>query len=74
MTSDESTNKGMSHNEKTYLEILSDFTNKSLERKFANKQFGGFLVATNFTESHSSRPETMRLLDTTSSGSLYKGL
>ena len=53
-------------NEKTYLEVLSNFTNKTLEGEFANEKFGGLLVATNFTESDGTRAETMRLLDTTS--------
>ena len=56
---------------RAYLEILSDFTNKSLEWEFANEQFGRFLVTTNFTKSHGSGPETMGLLHTTSGG-LYK--
>jgi hypothetical protein len=51
-----------------YLEVLSNFTNKSLEGEFANEQFGGFLITTNFTKSHSSGPKTMGLLHTTSGG------
>jgi hypothetical protein len=62
----------MSHKKKMkavhYLEILSNFTDKSLEGEFANKQFGRLLVTTNFTKSHSSGPETMGLLHTTSGG------
>jgi len=57
-------------NKGAYLEILSNFTNKSLEGEFANKQFGELLIMTNFTKSHSSGPETMGLLHTTS-GSLH---
>jgi hypothetical protein len=53
---------------KAYLEVLSNFTDKSLERELADEQLGGFLVTTDFTKSHSSGPETMGLLDTTSSG------
>ena len=53
---------------KAYLEILSDFTNKSLEWEFANKQFSGFLITTDFTKSDSSGPESMGLLHTTSGG------
>lgn len=33
------------------LEILRDFTDKTLEGKFADEELGGFLVATDFTES-----------------------
>ena len=51
-----------------YLEILSDFTNESLEGEFANEQFGRFLITTNFTKSHGSGPETMGFLYTTSGG------
>ena len=39
------------------LEILGDFSHQSLEGKFADKQFGRFLVATNFTEGDGSRPK-----------------
>jgi hypothetical protein len=56
---------------KAYFEVLSNFTNKSLEREFSNKQLCRFLVTTNFTEGDGSGPETMGLLDTTSGG-LYK--
>jgi len=52
-----------------YLEILSNFTNKSLEGEFADEEFSRLLVTTNFTESDSSGPEAMGLLNTTS-GSL----
>ena len=39
------------------LEILGNFSHQSLEGKLADKQFGRFLVATNFTEGDGSRPE-----------------
>ena len=52
----------------TYLEILSDFTNETLERKFANEQIRRLLVSTNFTERDGTRPKPVRLLDTTSRG------
>ncbi len=54
--------------EQTNLEILSNFTNKSLEGELANEQLSRLLVTTNFTESDSSRPETMGLLHSTSGG------
>ena len=44
------------------LEILGDFTNQALEGKFADQEFGGFLVATDLTESDSSWLVTMGLL------------
>ena len=50
---------------RTDLEILSNFSDKTLEGEFANKELGGLLVASDFTESDSSGPETMGLLDTT---------
>ena len=55
-------------NEKTYLEVLSNFTDKTLEGEFANEKFSGLLVSPDFTESDSSGPEAMRLLHTTGSG------
>jgi len=55
----------------TDLEILSNFTNKSLEGKLADEQLSRLLIPTNFTESDSSGPEAMGLLYT-SSGSLRK--
>ena len=53
---------------KTHLEILSDFTDEALEGELADEELSRLLVATNFTESDSSGPETMGLLDTTSCG------
>ena len=50
------------------LEVLSDFTNQTLEGKLANEELSRLLVATDFTEGDGTRPETMRLLDTTSRG------
>ena len=50
----------------TNLEVLGDFTDKTLERQLANKQFGRLLVPTDFTKSDRSRTESMRLLHTTS--------
>ena len=51
----------------THLEVLSDLTNETLEGELADEQLGGLLVAPDFTERDGSGPETMRLLDTTSS-------
>jgi len=59
---------------KVGLEVLSDFTNKTLEGEFADEQLGRLLVATNFTESDGSGPEAMRLLDTTSGSGSLAGL
>ena len=52
--------------EGTYLEILSNLTNKALEGELADEQLGRLLVTPDFTKGDSTRPETMGLLDTTS--------
>ena len=39
---------------KIRLKVLGDFTDEALKREFPNQKFGRFLVATNFTKSHSS--------------------
>jgi len=54
---------------KTYLEVLSDFSDKSLEGEFADEELGGLLVSTDFTKSYGTGAETMGLLDTTGGGS-----
>ena len=48
------------------LEVLGDFTNKTLERQFSDEELGGFLVSSDFTKSNSSWPVTMGFLDSTS--------
>ena len=50
----------------TNLEVLRNFTHKTLEGQLPNKQLGRLLVTTNFTKSDCSRTESMRLLYTTS--------
>jgi histone H3 len=39
---------------KIRLEVLSDFTDQALERKFANQELSRLLVATDFTEGNGS--------------------
>ncbi|KYN35149.1 hypothetical protein ALC56_10323, partial [Trachymyrmex septentrionalis] len=51
------------------LEVLSDFTDQSLERKLADQKLRALLVTTNLTKSDGSRTITMRLLHTSSCGS-----
>ena len=51
------------------LEVLSDFSHKTLEGQLADQQLGGFLVTTNLTKSYCTRPVTMRFLDSTGSRS-----
>ena len=52
----------------TNLEVLRDFTDKTLEGELADEELRRLLVPTNLTKSDGTRPETMRLLDTTSCG------
>ena len=51
------------------LEILSDFSHKTLEGQLADQQLGRFLVTTDLTKSDCTRPVTMRFLDSTGSRS-----
>ena len=51
------------------LEILSDFTDQSLEWQLSDEQFGRFLVSTDLTKGDSSWSVTMRFLDSSSSWS-----
>ena len=46
-------------------EVLSDFTDKTLEGQLSDQKFGRFLIATNLTKSDGTRLVAMRLLDTT---------
>ncbi len=57
------------------LEVLGNFTNQTLERQLADEQLSGLLVATDFTQSHSSRLVTVGLLHSPSGwGALTGGL
>ena len=47
------------------LEVLSDFSHKTLEGQLADEQLGRFLVTTDLTKSDCTRPVTMRFLDST---------
>ena len=51
-----------------YLEVLSNLTNETLEGQLADEELRALLVATDFTESDGTRPETMGLLHATSGG------
>ena len=46
------------------LEVLSDLTNQSLEREFADQELSGFLVSSDLTESDGSWLVSVGLLDT----------
>ncbi len=50
------------------LEVLRDFAHQALEWQLSDEQFGGFLVAPNFSEGHGSRAVPMRLFDATGRG------
>ena len=61
------------------LEILSDFSNQSLEGQLSDEQFGGFLVSSDFSKSNGTRSVTMGFLHSSSgwgalSGSLCRQL
>jgi len=51
-----------------HLEVLSDFTNKPLEGKLADEELSGLLVTPDLTKSDGTRTESVRLLDSSSSG------
>ena len=51
------------------LEVLSDFANKALERKFPDEQLGTLLVPADLTKSYSSRSVPVGFLHATSSRS-----
>ena len=50
------------------LEVLSNFTNESLEGELADQKLGGLLVTTDLTESNGTRAVTVGLLDTSGGG------
>ena len=49
----------------TYLEVLGDLTNETLEGELADEELGGLLVATNLAQGDGTRAEAVRLLHTT---------
>lgn len=48
----------------THLEVLGDFTDEPLERELPNQKLGRLLITSDFTKSDSSRPEPVRLFNT----------
>ena len=50
---------------RTYLEVLSDFTDQTLEGELADEQLRRLLITSNFSQGDSTGPETMGFLDTT---------
>lgn len=51
------------------LEVLSDFTDKTLEGQLADQELGGLLVTTDLTKSDCTRSVSVWLLDTSGGGS-----
>lgn len=56
------------------LEVLGDFSDQSLERKLSDKQFGGLLESSDFSQGNGTWLISVRLLDTTGWGGLSGGL
>ena len=52
--------------ERPYLEVLGNFTDKTLEGELPDEEIGALLVLADFTEGDSTRAETMGLLDSSS--------
>ena len=57
---------GRSLESQVSLEILSDFSDKSLERKLSDQELSRLLVSSDLTKSDGTRSVSVRLLDTTS--------
>jgi len=55
------------------LEVLSNFTNESLEGELADQKLGGLLVTTDLTESDGTGAITMGLLHTSGGGGRLAG-
>ena len=55
------------------LEILSDLSDESLEGKFSDEELSALLVASDFSQSHSTRSISVGLLDSSSGGSGLAG-
>ena len=55
------------------LEVLGDLTDKTLEGQLADEELSGLLVSPDLTESHSSGPVSVGLLDSSSGGSRFPG-
>jgi len=54
---------------KISLEVLCDLTHQTLEGQLTDEELSGLLVTTNLTESDSTGPVTVRLLDASGGGS-----
>ena len=56
---------------KVSLEVLGDFSDKTLEGQLADEELSGLLVPSDLTESDSSGPVSVGLLDSTGGGSRF---
>jgi len=54
-------------------EILSDFSDETLEGQLPDEELSGLLVSPDLTESHSSGPVSVGLLDSSGGGSRFPG-
>jgi len=52
---------------------VADFPDQSLERKFPQKEFGGFLIPPNLSEGNGAWSEPMRSFDPASGGMTLSG-
>ena len=50
------------------LEVLSDFTDQTLEGELADQELSALLITTDLSQSHGTGPVTVRFLDTPCSG------
>ena len=64
---------GRSLESQVSLEILGDFSDKSLERKLSDQELSGLLVSSDLTKSDGTRSVSVRLLDTTGGRSGLSG-
>ena len=55
------------------LEVLGNLTDETLEGELADEKLGGFLVSSDLTESNSSWPVPVGLLDSSGGGSRFTG-
>ena len=58
---------------KVSLEVLGNLTDKALEGQLADEELSGFLVSSDLTESNSSWPVPVGLLDSSGGGSRFTG-
>ena len=58
---------------KVSLEVLGNLTDKALEGQLADEELSGFLVSSDLTESNSSWPVPVGLLDTSGGGGGFTG-